>query len=143
MDLLNLDTRAASDNGAAMEVKHPVTGDVVRQDPPEGAPEGTLGAPVTITLAGQDSSTYKKARNAQVTKRLAKRNPGKITGEEAEAEALELLVAATLGWDGISLGSNEPLAFTPGNVRRLYETLPAIREQAAAFVDDRANFLTK
>lgn len=140
MDLSAIDTKAAAEAGAVMELKHPATGDVIRKPETSDTPAGQDPPPVTMTLAGQDSERHKRARNAAVTKRLARRNPGKITGEDADAENLDVLVACVISWDGI-VDNGEPLDCTAKNVRRIFEKYPWAREQAEQFIADRANYL--
>lgn len=140
MDLAQLDTTAAADAGAVLTLLHPKTGDVLRQDLPHDAAPGVEGAPVTITLAGTDSERHRKFRNSLITKRLAKRVPGKMTAEEAESEQMDGLVALTLAWEGVTF-QGEALPCTAANVRRVYTSLKWVREQVDQFVTDRANYL--
>lgn len=133
LDLLTLDTRRAADEGAVMEVRHPVTNEVLKQD---------NGEPVTITLAGRDSDRVKRLQRATLDRRLAggRRRNLSFTADEIDKNRLEELVALTLGWSGIVLRGSliEP---TAENARDLYQTVDWVREQAEEFVDDRANFL--
>ncbi len=134
MDLSTLDTTAVSEIGAKMEVQHPGTGAVVMQED---------NKPVTITLAGQDSDLYRKADRRITDKRL-KNSAGArrtvLTSEGIEADNLERLVACTIAWDGLTFEGSTPDC-TPENARALYKKLFWLREQAEAFIAERANFL--
>lgn len=57
-----------------------------------------------------------------------------LTAEKAEAQRLDVLVAATAGWSwgGNTNFEGEKPDFTPENVRRVYRALPWLRRQ----VDD-------
>lgn len=134
MDLLTLDTSAASEQGEKMEVQHPATGAVLTQ---------TDGAAVTIVLAGQDSERFKKADRKISNRRLATTAAGRrvtLTSESIEADNLERLVACTISWSGVGFGGVDKEC-TPDNVREVYKRLPWLREQAETFIQDRANFL--
>lgn len=99
--------------------------------------------PVTISLVGVDSENYQAAARASQNRRLAKINPRKVrqvTAEEMENDALEILVACTIAWEGIGWGK-EDLKCTPENVRKVYANVPFIREQVDEFINDRSNFL--
>lgn len=99
-----------------------------------------------ITVVGVDSPTYKakstelqRARMNQMFRKKSAMEP-----EDAEKDALDLLVAATRGWRGAAspLG-DEPLEFSAGNARRLYRERPQIREQVDRAINNRANFLPR
>ena len=127
------DTVALSDGGAVMEVEAP-NGVVPRGD--DGA------ALMTITLLGSDSTAYRKAQNAQLNKRLAKRNV-KLTAEELEAETIDTLAACTVGWTGFVGEDGQPVPCSAKNAAMLYRKYPFIREQADRFINERQNFLPK
>ncbi len=65
---------------------------------------------------------------------------GQISAEEIENDDLEQLVAVTVAWSGVGLDGSD-LPYSADNARKLYKRLPWLREQAGAFVTDRANFL--
>lgn len=127
MDLAQLDTTAAANEGADIELLHPTT----------GAPLGVL-----ITVCGTDSDAYRQALRERQNKRLrnAKRGGATLTAEEIEAEALDLLVRCTSGWTGVEL-DGKPVAFTREAARDLYRRFRWIREQVDTAIEDRANFL--
>jgi hypothetical protein len=133
-DLSALDTSATSDTGAKMVVLHPATGVALNADD---------GEEVFIVLAGEDSERCKAARRAISNKRLKAQSSGlrvQVTREEIEADDLDVLVSCTMGWGGLALDGKD-LEFSPANARVLYTKLPWLREQANAFITDRANFL--
>ena len=108
-------------------------------DPVSGRPNG-----VRIRLAGLDSPAHRAAQREMTNRRLAamarRGSRYRPRAEELEAEALNLLVAVTLDWEGIS-ENGQPLACTPENVREVYARVPWLHEQVDDFVGDRANFL--
>ena len=125
VDLSTLDVSAIAEQGAILNVTHPVSGQ-------------NLG--VSIRLAGADSEIYRKAMRAAAARRINSRRRSALTPEEMEQEALELLAKATLGWEGVVL-DGETLPFSPENARRLYGRFPWIKEQVDLFIVDRGNFL--
>ena len=133
MDLSKLNTSDASEAGEKMEVMHPVTGAPIL--------DGTTA--VSLLLAGQDSDRYRSMDRKISNKRLATSRNGQrlqLTAEGIDADNLQRLIACTLGWTGIGW-DGAAKECTPENAREAYETLPWLREQAEAFISDRANFL--
>ena len=131
-DLNTLDSVAAADTGAPLTLRHPVT----------NAPlEDSQKQPVTILLAGDDAARVREARAAIANRRMSRPKGQPVTFEEIDDDALETLVAATIGWSGLGLGEGQPLPFTIDTARAIYKRFPWIREQAEAFVSERKNFL--
>ena len=132
-DLSKLNTAAKSNEGAWMPLRDPGTFQVLLDD---------AEAPVQIQLAGVDSDIYRKAQRRITNMRLSSKRgmSPKLTAEEMEAEALDILARCTMAWTGIvENGKSVPCDYD--NARKLYATYPWIREQVDAFVNDRANFL--
>jgi hypothetical protein len=89
------------------------------------------------------SDRYRKADRRISNRRLATASTGRrvrATAEGIEADRLEVLVACTISWEGIGFDGGEKEC-TPENARAAYKKLPWLREQADAFIVDRANFL--
>ena len=151
-DLSNIDTTAASDKGAKVPILHPTT-----KEP--------LG--INITILGKHSNTFRELVRERINKRIqqeslaAKR--GKPleprTAEQVEQEALEMLVACTIGWETeifhfnekgervvdevkqtIRLGENR-LEFTQQNALLVYSKILPIREQVDEAIGDLENFI--
>lgn len=129
MDLATLDTQKGSDEGFALELTHPKTGE-------------KIGA--VINVLGVDSHQYQAKFRELQRKRLNQinKNPRRLlqTPEQTDAEALELLAAVTTGWNGVVLDGKD-LAFSEDAARELYARFAWIREQVDQAVGDRANFL--
>lgn len=127
-DLVKL-APSKSSEGAVLTLVNPVN-----NTPIEG---------VTITLMGADSKEYqalrRKLQNARL-RNVTSRGKMRVTSEEIEDEALQLIVAATKGWTGVVIeGVEQP--FTMENAKSLFTRFPWIREQVDEFINDRANFL--
>lgn len=132
-DLKDLDTVAAADLGSTLEIRHPTTGAVLANGD---------GRSVTLTLAGMDSSRAKRTERAALDRRL-KQSAGRrsaVTATDIDSDSLEVLASVTLSWSGFVVDGQE-IECTPENAKRLYKQWPWLREQAQAFVEDRANFL--
>lgn len=129
--LPEFDTVSAADTGATLTLTREDNGAVARD---------ASGNPLTLTLLGADSAQYRKAQQKNLNRRLAKRSV-KVTAEELDAEALDILAASTVAWSGFNDGDGQPVPCNPANALVLYKTYPAIREQADRFISDRANFL--
>lgn len=132
IDLANLDTTTASETGAVMEVRHPVTGEVLRHDD---------GSAQTITLIGKDSDRFLKLARIQSDKRIQAtvRSRQPALTASVEKDDIELLVNATLDWN-IVMGGQKPKAEAK-NYREAYSKFRWLREQVDEFVGNRSNFL--
>jgi len=133
MDLNDFNLTEASEQGADMQLEHPVTGEPLEHD----------GKPMVIHLAGVDSVAYRKKQRALQNKRLQlMARSRKPDFDDIDSDGVELLAACTLGWSGLVMGGKE-LKFTRAEAVDLYEKQVWIREQVDAFVGDRANFFTQ
>ncbi len=136
MDISEFDTVADADVGAKMEVRNPKTGEVLRHSPDDTDPDGR---PFTITYIGKDSPKIQDIARKQSDRRMAQLRRGQpIPTAVTEADAVDLLVAATTGWD-IILGGAAP-AFDPKACRAAYIKYPWLWEQGNEFAGLRANF---
>jgi len=117
-----------------VELLHPATGEVLLNDD---------GTPMTITVHGPYSSTYKAVSHAQQNKRLmkAQRTGGKLnlSAEEIEASSLDLLVKCTESWN-LTL-DKKPEDFSQDKARQVYLDHPWVREQVDAVFGDTRAFL--
>lgn len=117
-----------------VELLHPATGEVLLNDD---------GTPMTITVHGPYSSTYKAVSHAQQNKRLmkAQRTGGKLnlSAEEIEASSLDLLVKCTESWN-LTL-DKKPEEFSQDKARQVYLEHPWVREQVDAVFGDTRAFL--
>lgn len=90
-----------------------------------------------------DSEAARKHQRSVTRRRLAMRGRAKLTPEEIEAEAIELLAALSTAWNLLDLnGGKIDVPFTQENARELYAN-PAVgwlREQLDESASDRANF---
>lgn len=128
MDFANLDTADLANEGAVMPVHGP-DGQPVTQDD---------GAPVTMTLLGDDSDLLTKFD--RITTNAHLRGSQAITAELAETKQINRMARACVGWNGVILDGN-PLEFSEENARLLFKRFRWLRQQAAMFISDRANFL--
>lgn len=127
-DLSSLDSAKAAEKGFELVLRNPKT---------------DAELPGRIKLLGADSEVYRERARDFARARAARLNKLRklsITPEELEAEGIELLVAVTVGWSGITRDGEE-FVYSPDNARELYRKYPWIREQVDAAVGDRANFL--
>lgn len=135
LDFTQFDTVAAAEQGAAMKVRHPTTGEILLYQTRDGK------EPVTLTIFGEDSERCRAALRAVRNRRMETQRSAKVSAESLENEDYEILAACTGGWKGISLDGKEETPATPENIRAAYKRFPWLFEQANAFRTDRANFL--
>lgn len=150
IDIAALDTIAASDKGAEIELTHPTS----------NKPLGLF-----VTILGKDSQIFREYVRDKVNARLRdqasadRRNkplPPK-TAEQADAEAVEALTLCTLGWRSQVRGpggklvegsespawtiAGEELTFSVANAMRVYTDFLWIREQVDNAIGDLENFM--
>lgn len=138
MDLSTLDTVAACNKGAEVELLHPVS----------RAPLG-----VFVTVLGSDSDTFKELLRSRVDERIRREALARKRGRELEtptvaqreAESIETLCACTTGWrtgDEPTLTLHgEALPFSIPNAKRVYTDLLWVRKQVDEAVADLENFM--
>ena len=151
LDLATLDTTTASDKGARIPILHPISKEPIG---------------IFINLLGKHSTTFRELVRERINKRIKQESlaskRGKIldprTAEEVEAEALEMLVACTVGWETeIYEGegkerivketkptiffAGEHLQFNPQNALLVYSKMLWLREQVDDAIGDLENFI--
>jgi hypothetical protein len=103
---------------------------------------------IQITLAGADSDIYQKFVNKAANKVRQRIKPGRPytppSQEEENERGIALLVACTLGWEGMVMNGKE-YPFTSENARALYANpgYTWLRTQVDEFIGDRSNFLSR
>ena len=119
MDIANLNTMKAADEGAWLELKHPATGE-------------KLGA--SIKLAGADSAIFRNKKREISNRRINAKSPATI--EQIESEGLELLASCVIDWGKLQINGA-----TPTDAKAVFSEYAWIKEQADEFIGERANFL--
>jgi hypothetical protein len=131
---------SAANSGAKLELKDPVTGEALKNK------DGTTP---TLVVLGLDSDVYRKITRRKVMGAMKDKRAGKRSLidedidrqiEVSDAEAIDMMVAMTLGWENFFDPKGAKIAFSKQAVRELYAKYPLIREQVDAFAADRANF---
>lgn len=133
VDISGIDVVKAANEGAPIEILHPVTGE-------------PLG--ITINILGRDSDEFKRVTTEQSRRRLkAMTKSGTFKADavpvaEIEKDGVAALVAVTTGWSpAIVIQPGEPASlFSKENCVKLYNRHPYIKEQVDAAVNERANF---
>lgn len=129
-DLFNM---IPTDDTIVVELKHPVTEEVLAND---------KGEAMTITVYAPHSSVYKTTMHEQTNKRIQKAAKGKkvpFTAEELENTTLELLAKTTKDWS-IQLNGKSP-KFSVGEAIDLYGKLPWLKQQVLDAQEDFSAFL--
>lgn len=106
-----------------------------------GEPMMEGDGPVTITVKGSYSPTYRRASEAN-RDRLLKRRSTQMDGDELDQRSLELIAACITAWNGFTAGGAE-FPLTKANAIALLRACPWIREQVEAAVHDHAAFFPK
>lgn len=130
MDLKQLDLTQAADQGATVELYHPVTQEVLTHK----------DKPVTVTVLGADSTVFKSELKARTRKALGQNKKSKPDLDKAERENAELLAKCTQSWYGIE-EDGKRLDCTFENAVRVYLTYPWLAQQVDEAIANRANFM--
>lgn len=97
--------------------------------------------PVTITVVGTYSKTYRRVQNEQRAKNLKGRRL-QLTPEQIDARANEAIASCVLGWEGFT-SEGKPFPFTKDNAAALFTAAPWIRDQVEEAMGDHAAFFPK
>lgn len=131
MDLAKLDLTEHANNGAILEVLHPISGEPLTDND---------NKVVTLTVLGSDSTQMRNAMSARAKKQINSKKPNQITTiDDAEQASAELLASVVVAWSGIE-ENGELVPFTPGNVIDILKKYSWLRLQVDQFVSDRSNF---
>ena len=126
MDLAKLDLTEHANNGATLEVLHPISGEILLDKNKN---------PVTIELLGSDSTQMRNAMSSRAKKQMSSKKQAQIT----TIDDAELLAAVVKNWSGIEENGTE-LACTPENVMHILTKYSWLRLQVDQFVSERSNF---
>lgn len=125
MDIAELYTSDAHEEGAEVQLKHPATGEPLD---------------VFIKVKGVDSRSFRqslrKKQRAMLSALASKEDGAEVDEDQLDAEAL---AEATIGWRGIKQDGEE-YEFSKERARTLYLKSPGIRSQLDAFISNRRNF---
>ncbi len=125
MELNDLLTKEAHEEGAELNIKDPITG-----DPTD----------FFIMVAGLDSELAQKASIRMRHKAVeALTNKKPITEEDEIQTEIDRLTASTIGWRGLQSEGKEK-KFTSKACADLYARSPWLRNQVDIFQRTRANF---
>lgn len=105
-------------------------------------PNGKTMEGVSITFYGKDSAKYHEIRRKIMDRRLAqadRRASNDLNTEEVDEAAMVYLTELTHSWKGVEW-DGKPMSCTPGAARQVFDALPWLKEQAEAFIQNRANF---
>jgi hypothetical protein len=134
-DIAKLDTRTRAEAGAKMTVLRPQA----PYDPIRDAD----GHPLTITLRGVNSDSYRAAqREANQRAADARSFQARRSQEDEDLDTVELLCAATVDWS-FDTKDGQPFPFSPENARALWSDgrWRWLRTQAINFITTEGNFL--
>jgi len=134
-DLGSLDTIKASNEGAEIELKHPMTNEPLA---------------VFVKVRGKDSDAFREFQRhkfndylrAEALAKARGKQPQVKSAEDYEDDMLTLLVACTIGWREMVYNGAE-LPFNAENVRKVYKERPWVRDQVNDAVGDLGNFMTR
>ena len=137
-DIFDLDLSAAADEGAAMTVRHPTTGEEMTYMNDVGETR-----PIRIFVKGNDSPAFRNRMDYHLKKNSRnKRSEASIA--EMEDQSSDLLASVTTGWEGINWvidGVKQELKCNRENAKMLYKQRGWLRKQVDEFVAEADNFL--
>lgn len=132
-DLSSIDTIAACNKPFALTIIHPLNRE--KTD-------------VVFHVVGKDSTVYRDKIKAIANENMRREALQSRRGKEEipsidkmEAKNIDALVAATVGWENVSL-DGQVLEFSVGNARKVYERILPVREQVLEAINDLENFMS-
>lgn len=126
MDLAHFDDLVeGQDRGADLQIRHPVTGEIVPD--------------MVFVVAGPDSDTQRRARIKFSDELLAFR--GTPPADELNRMEIERLARCVVSWRVTRDGN--PVEFTHTNVIRLITNFTFIKEQLEAFAASRVPYFMR
>lgn len=123
-----------TDKPRRMVIRHPATGEPLTDE---------HGAEAFLDLLSLSSEPAQKARNRVQQRRIESRQR-RVTVEEAEAEAMQVLAACTVGWHLVGLDGRVIAVPCDRDAALELYTTPGLRfiaEQATQFADAAGNYL--
>lgn len=130
---MDLFVDAAVKDKITIELKKPGTDKVLTNDD---------GSPMTVTVYGPYSKTYRKITLENQGKYFSMFRKGKqvdLTPEEMAEMNFELVVKCIADWD-ITAGGEKPKC-TEKNIRNVLDRVPPIKDQIQSAVNDIESFL--
>ena len=119
-------------------VIHHDTSEVVVLHPLTGA-----STDIVIVVASPDGAVTREAERALRERALTRLSLGQRSAaagaKEIEQDALDMLVARTVGWRGL-VDKGHTIDYSPDAARRLYTEYPWLRRQVETALDERARF---
>ena len=116
-------------NESIMEVLHPVSGEAMTD---------AKGKKYTITLIGADSDKYQAMFKRGMEKSLNRK--GKVDLEESSKRGIEIL-AKCVSDCYLEFEDGKPVDCDFESMMKVFTEFKWLKEQAEAFVQDRANFI--
>ena len=137
MDLSQLDTKKAADEGAFLQLRHPVTNELLVDKDDDNKPIG-------LTLLGSDSEAYRSSSlfrsNRRLKEAMKKGDKANLSVESIDNDKLDCLAACTIKFHQIAVDGKQRQC-SADEAKKLYTRFTWIREQAEQFIDDRGNYL--
>lgn len=134
MDLSEIKITEKSNEGARMEVIHPVSGSIIMDGE---------NKPMWVMVAGRHSDHYVKSSRKVMDRRL-KNSRGKkinLSSEQIENESTETLARCVLDWYIIVDGKVPGKTFEEVYAVLMDPRFRFLRDQIDEFVDDESNFI--
>lgn len=96
------------------------------------------GEPVTMTVLGTYSKTYRRLATAQ-RDRLLRMRRSTLSAEQLEKQDVDLVAGCVTAWSGFR-SQGQPVPFSKENVIKLFTKFPYVLEQVKEEMSARENF---
>jgi len=134
MDLSEIDVVGKSNDGARMELTHPTTGEILKNNE---------GDAMYIRVAGLYSDHYQKSSRTVMDRRLSKqkgRRKISLSAEQIENENTETVARCVVDWNIVAYGEALPCNFDNAYKVLMDPTFRWLRDQVEEFMEDDTNF---
>jgi hypothetical protein len=123
MEIGEICTREAHEEGAELNITHPATGEVTD---------------FYINVLGPDSRAWRKAIKTDFTRLLSNKGAG-ISEDDLLDSDINKLAAITSGWRGLQRDGKD-VEFSLAECKKLYNDSPQVMTQVDVFVGNSRNF---
>jgi hypothetical protein len=118
------------------------TATIELRNPEDGKPiPGPNKKPMSVTLYGPYSKTYKRAMREMQQARISSGGAAEMTYEESDAMQTDLLIACIIEWN-VALDT-DALPCDPDTVQKVFDEHPWVRDQLQIAHGSVARFLAK
>jgi len=134
MDLSQINLKVAAEDGIAVKLQHPVTGEYLKDE---------KGGSIVIKVLGKDSEKWQSVAKMNNTKNGSRYKNKPVPQSALEATLYDILAECTVSWSDSIEFDGVKLKCTKENALMIYQERNWIAEQVLEAAGDRANLFLR